>query len=76
VNGTDEANVRFNSWQFRQLLARGVHGILLCQVESAGAVRAFVEACRYPHHLMGVDPALPTLLDRMGGAHSRRSLPA
>ena len=26
VNGTDEPNVRFSSWQFRQILARGVHG--------------------------------------------------
>mgnify|MGYP003291264845 CR=1 FL=1 len=30
VNGTDEANVRFNAWQFGQILGRGVHGILLC----------------------------------------------
>ena len=50
VNGTDEANVRFNAWQFRQILGRGVHGILLCQAETADAVRAFVESCRYPHH--------------------------
>ena len=35
VNGTDEANIRFNAWQFRQILGRGVHGILLCQAESA-----------------------------------------
>ena len=35
VNGTDEANVRFNAWQFRQILGRGVHGILLCQAETA-----------------------------------------
>ncbi len=55
VNGTDEANVRFNAWQFRQILGRGVHGILLCQAETADAVRAFVEACRYPHNLTGVD---------------------
>jgi 4-hydroxy-2-oxoheptanedioate aldolase len=68
VNGTDEANVRFNSWQFRQILARGVHGILLCQAESAGAVRAFVEACRYPHQKAGVDPALPSPLERLKGA--------
>ncbi|MBX9701611.1 MAG: hypothetical protein K2X74_19410, partial [Acetobacteraceae bacterium] len=54
VNGTDEANVRHNAWQFRQLLGRGVHGILLCQAETAGATRAFVEACRYPHHAPGV----------------------
>jgi 4-hydroxy-2-oxoheptanedioate aldolase len=58
VNGTDAANVRFNAWQFRQILGRGVHGVLLCQAEAADAVRAFVESCRYPHHSAGVDPAL------------------
>jgi 4-hydroxy-2-oxoheptanedioate aldolase len=68
VNGTDEANVRFNAWQFRQILGRGVHGILLCQAETVDAVRAFVEACRYPHHLAGVDPALPTPEARLSGA--------
>ena len=68
VNGTDAANVRFNAWQFRQILGRGVHGVLLCQAESADAVRAFVESCRYPHHSAGVDPALPSPLDRMHGA--------
>jgi 4-hydroxy-2-oxoheptanedioate aldolase len=68
VNGTDEANVRFNAWQFRQILGRGAHGILLCQAETAGAVRAFVEACRYPHNLLGVDPAIPSPLQRMDGA--------
>src|SRR5271163_4799931 len=72
VNGTDEANVRFNSWQFRQILARGVHGILLCQAETPDATRAFVEACRYPHNLQGVDAAIPTPLDRMRGAHGTR----
>ncbi|MBV9583888.1 MAG: hypothetical protein JO213_03280, partial [Alphaproteobacteria bacterium] len=55
VNGTDEANVRFNAWQFRQILGRGVHGILLCQAESADAVREFVRACRFPHHKNGTD---------------------
>ncbi|TXL76768.1 hypothetical protein FHP25_11295 [Vineibacter terrae] len=68
VNGTDAANVRFNAWQFRQILGRGVHGILLCQAESADAVRAFVESCRYPFQLAGVDPALPTPHDRLRGA--------
>ena len=72
VNGTDEANVRFNAWQFRQILGRGVHGILLCQAESAGAVRAFVESCRYPHHAAGVDPTLPTPLQRLRGAAAER----
>ncbi len=68
VNGTDEANVRFNAWQFRQILGRGAHGILLCQAETVDAVRAFVEACRYPHHLNGVDPSLPSPEARMSGA--------
>src|SRR5215467_1239013 len=68
VNGTDEANVRFNAWQFRQILGRGAHGILLCQAENAGAVRAFVESCRYPHNTIGVDPDIPSPLARMEGA--------
>lgn len=68
VNGTDEANVRFNAWQFRQILGRGVHGILLCQAETADATRAFVEACRYPHHLDGVDPGIPLPEQRLLGA--------
>ena len=50
VNGIDAAHVRHNAWQFRQILGRGVHGILLCQAETADAVRAFVESCRYPHN--------------------------
>ena len=33
VNGIDGPNVAYNAWQFRQILARGVHGILLCQAE-------------------------------------------
>jgi 2-keto-3-deoxy-L-rhamnonate aldolase RhmA len=68
VNGTDEANVRFNAWQFRQILARGVHGILLCQAETAGAVRAFVESCRYPQQTAGVSSSLPSPLERLRGA--------
>src|ERR1700730_4119147 len=68
VNGTDEANVRFNAWQFRQILGRGVHGILLCQAETADAVRAVIEACRYPHHPAGVDKAIPSPVERMHGA--------
>src|ERR1700680_3485675 len=65
VNGIDETHVRYNAWQFRQILGRGVHGILLCQAETAGAARAFVESCRYPHPLEGVAPSLPTPLARM-----------
>ena len=68
VNGIDAAHVRYNAWQFRQILGRGVHGVLLCQAESADAVRAFVESCRYPHHHDGVDPAIPSPIARIHGA--------
>src|SRR6478672_798978 len=67
ARGIDAASVRNNAWQLRQILARGVHGIVLCQVESADAARAFVESVRYPHHALGVDPALPSPLERMRG---------
>lgn len=67
VNGTSEANVLHNAWQFRQILGRGAHGIILCQAETAEAVRAFVDACRYPIGAQGVDPAMPSPLERMAG---------
>lgn len=68
VNGINADHVRFNAWQFRQILGRGVHGILLCQAENAEATRAFVESCRYPHHRAGVDERIPSAVARMGGA--------
>lgn len=75
VNGTDPANVRFNAWQFRQILGRGVHGVLLCQAEGADVVRAFVESCRYPHQSPGVDESLPSPLERMRGARRAGGTP-
>ncbi len=48
MDGTDAHSVRANSWVIKHALAAGVHGLLLCHVESAEAVRAFVEATRYP----------------------------
>ena len=58
VNGTDEATVRANAWMFHQVLATGVHGILLCHADAPGAVRAFVEAVRFPTHQQGVDKGI------------------
>ena len=55
VNGTDEATVRANAWMFQQVLATGVHGVLLTHADTPGAVRAFVEAIRLPIHKQGVD---------------------
>src|ERR1700726_4146599 len=55
VNGTDEATVRANAWMFNQVLATGVHGVLLTHADTPGAVRAFVEAVRLPIHKQGLD---------------------
>jgi 4-hydroxy-2-oxoheptanedioate aldolase len=48
LDGADEQSFRTNSWMVRQVLATGIHGILLCHAESPGAVQAFVESTRYP----------------------------
>ena len=55
VNGIDEGAVRANAWMFQQVLATGVHGILLTHADTPGAVRAFVEAVRLPIHKQGLD---------------------
>ena len=43
---------------FHQVLATGVHGILLCHTDTPGAVRAFVEAVRLPIHKQAVGKGL------------------
>ena len=58
VTGIDAATVRANAWMFAQVLATGVHGILLCHADDPGAVRAFVEAVRLPIHKQGVGAGL------------------
>jgi 4-hydroxy-2-oxoheptanedioate aldolase len=58
VNGIDEAAVHANAWMFTQVLATGVHGILLTHADTPGAARAFVEAIRLPNHKEGVGPNL------------------
>jgi 4-hydroxy-2-oxoheptanedioate aldolase len=48
LDGSDEQAFRTNSWMVRQVLATGIHGVLLCHAESPDAVRALVESTRYP----------------------------
>jgi 4-hydroxy-2-oxoheptanedioate aldolase len=67
VNGINEEYILYNAWQFRVILGRGVHGILLCQAETPEAVRAFVESCRYPQGTIGTDPSFATPLERLKG---------
>lgn len=54
VQGESPEIIRYNAWQIRQILARGVHGILLCEATTPDAVAAFVESCRYKINEIGV----------------------
>jgi 4-hydroxy-2-oxoheptanedioate aldolase len=47
VTGANEQTFRANEWMVSQVLAAGVHGILLCHAESPEAVKAFVDSTRY-----------------------------
>ena len=58
VNGIDEASVRANAWMFQQVLATGVHGVLLTHADSPAGVKAFIEAVRFPIHKEGLDKGL------------------
>jgi 4-hydroxy-2-oxoheptanedioate aldolase len=58
VAGVDEAAVHASAWMFTQVLATGVHGILLTHADTPGAIRAFVEAVRFPIHKQGVGKSL------------------
>jgi 4-hydroxy-2-oxoheptanedioate aldolase len=50
VPGIDEVTVRVNQWMIQQALAQGVHGLHLIRARSPDAVKAFVQAARYPIH--------------------------
>ena len=58
AEGVSAAEIRANAWMFKQVLARGVTGINLCHAETPAAIKAFVEACRYPFHTLGTDMGL------------------
>src|SRR5687768_11922427 len=48
ILGLDEPSMRANYWVVQQVLAAGVHGILLCHARVPEAARVLVEASRYP----------------------------
>src|SRR5205814_8269287 len=58
MQGIDAIDVRVNSWTVAQILATGVHGLILCHCETPEAARAFVEAARYPFNTSGVGKEL------------------
>jgi 4-hydroxy-2-oxoheptanedioate aldolase len=65
MDAINEAVIRSSSWIIKQILASGVHGLLLCHAESPDAVRAFVECCRYPFNTVGIGEGLQ--VGRRGG---------
>ena len=65
MDGISEDAIRCNSWIIKQILATGVHGLLLCHAEKAEAVKAFVETCRYPFNTIGTGARLD--VGRRGG---------
>lgn len=67
THGTSKAVMRANAWMVKQVLAVGVHGILLCHAETPGAVRTFVESARYPFQTAGVGDGLNTGQRGSGG---------
>ena len=73
VDGSSAEVIYANAWQFRQVLARGVHGALLCHAESPSAVKAFVEVCRYPFQIIGLNSRLQA--GRRGSAGQASAAP-
>ena len=71
--GLSGEQMRANNWLIHQLLAAGVHGILLTHPNDLEAVRVFVQSSRYPHAPIG--PGLPrdTGLERGSGSQSYAS---
>jgi 4-hydroxy-2-oxoheptanedioate aldolase len=64
VTGVSADVVLANAWQIGHVLAAGVHGIILCHAEDAGAAQTFVSNARYPMSTPGADPAA---VGRRGG---------
>lgn len=67
LDGADEVVLRTNSWMIKQVLACGVHGLLLCHADTPGAVKAFVEYARYPFNSLGVGAGLDEGRRNSGG---------
>lgn len=65
IDAVNAFSVQAASWVIKQILASGVHGLLLCHAESPEAVKAFVEYSRYPFNTIGVGRGLD--VGRRGG---------
>lgn len=57
-NGASAAEVDANAWIIKQVLATGVHGLMMVHAEDPAAVRAFVKHARYPFNRAAVGEGL------------------
>ena len=67
VDGLSAAVIRANAWMIKQVLATGIHGILLTHARNPEAVSEFVSASRYPFHKQAVNNGLREGLRGNGG---------
>ncbi|MFN8523875.1 MAG: aldolase/citrate lyase family protein [Chloroflexota bacterium] len=73
TDATDEYVMRANAWMIKQVLATGIHGVLLCAAETPGAVRAFVEGARYSFQKQGVGEREGLGVGRRGNGGQRHA---
>ena len=66
-NATSAEEVRYNSWQVRQVLSTGIHGIEHTHVRNVAAAREFVATTRYPFQTFGIKEGIPEGLRGSGG---------
>ena len=50
MSGDSIESVKANAWQIRQLLATGIHGLILAQASDVRAVEQFVQFSRFSFH--------------------------
>ena len=74
ANAVSREEIMANTWQARQILAAGVHGLWVDHARDPDAVRAFVAACRYPFQTMGRDQGLPEGLRGQGDTEFAASI--
>jgi 4-hydroxy-2-oxoheptanedioate aldolase len=70
MSGDSVESVSANAWQIRQLLATGVHGLMLAQASDARAVANFVQASRFSLHRQRQDVLGPGCRGAGGEDHA------
>jgi 4-hydroxy-2-oxoheptanedioate aldolase len=70
ASGDSIESVNANAWQIRQLLAAGIHGLILAQASDIRAVEKFVQASRFSLHTQRQDVLGPGCRGAGGEDHA------